>query len=170
MQGWPTGWTKSPYSLIWHWPAGDYKQGHKDRKRKQVLCKKSGQSLKQVSQRGCEISILGDTRNSNWIKYWATWSNFEISLVLGKEWGYLDQMASRCPLCLKLTYDHHTPNLQLSGAGGASWTTWTDLYLEALHVFILFYELVRGLFWTTVNFCYPQYFGAKCSPASLCYS
>lgn len=56
------------YSSIWHWPAGHYKDEYKDRKTKQVGCKESGQSLKQVSERGCEISILGDTQNSNQIK------------------------------------------------------------------------------------------------------
>lgn len=52
-------------------------------------------------------------------KSWTIWSNFEISLVLGKEWGSLNQMASKGPFCPKLTYDHPVPNLQVSGAGGA---------------------------------------------------
>lgn len=55
------------HSSIGHGPDGDYEE-HQDRKNKQVLPRESNESLKELSERGCDISILGDAQNSNQIK------------------------------------------------------------------------------------------------------
>lgn len=148
------------------WAGGDYKD-HQDRKKKQVLPKESNESLKEVSERGCEISILGDAQNSIQVKSWAIWSNVDISLELGREWGLLAQVASKGPSCPTVTCDCPIPNFHVPVAGGASWTTSTGLYLATLHVLIPFYEFVHGFFWN-IKTSATHHHGAKCSAACLC--
>lgn len=109
------------HSSTGHGPAGDYEE-HQDRKKKQVLPRESNESLKEVSERGCNISILGDAQNSNQIKPWAIWSTTEIRLHLGREWGskVRDPQRSLLP-CRNLWLSHSEPPVTCGRWGFLNW-------------------------------------------------
>lgn len=124
--------------------------------------KSSKKTSTKVSEIGCEISVLRAALSSNPIKSWAIWSNTEISLVLGMEWGPGGLQRSLLPFS-NLWLSHSIPPVP----DGASWTRSAGLHLVALHELIPFYEFVCGVFWN-IKTSATHHFGAKFSAACVC--